>query len=173
MQYGQPFNLCSTETGRFLGAAGRRPGDQLPVGRSFGHLQTNPMSLVGNKWADYSLLEAASDTLRGGMVTEILFFEYEACLGVVEGTPHIITTESKYDMRTLWRVEMPFNASSPPGSLVHSHSVVRLRHLSECLYLCRTSDGDASLTANCCDPNAQWQFDIQSAHLPIRETKVK
>jgi hypothetical protein len=115
-----------------------------------------------------------SDQVYGGMVIEAIFFEY-GCLAVVEGKPCITMAQSEYDTRTLWRVEMSFDHGLP-GALVYPQSIVRLRHLSEQLYLCREADGSAALTSSCWEPSAQWQLEIQGsasqAKVHTRHTRI-
>ena len=138
-------------------------------------LQHVEMSIVAKKWADYSVRDVEdNNTLCGGIVIEIRWFEYEACLAVVRGKACLTAPINKYDTQTLWRVETSFLVG-PPGSLLEQDSVVRLRHLTEGTYLCRDLDsGDVTQTLDSEHAGAQWQFDILGYYkdMPLRDSKV-
>ena len=179
--YVHPFALYSVEAGRYLGVA-----PQVAPADSASHaagLQPGAMSFVGLKWADSSWNDTV-DVLCGGMVVEFNFFEYDAFLSVVhkrraggwfaDWTVHACLTcpDSKYDTRILWRVEMDF-CEGCPGARISPQHVVRLRHFSSGLYLCRV-EGEVQLTEDNTDNGARWQIAVQATTdtISFRDSQV-
>ena len=174
--YGRAFTLCSSGTGQFLGAAGGiRKSFGADGTRLLAQLQHVEMSLVAQNWADHTLHQANKNTLCGGMVIEIRWYEYEKCLAFVDQKVCLTAPISKYDSRTLWRLETSFS-DGPPGAPVEQNSVVRLRHLTEGMYLCREagSSGHVMMTLDSEHAGAQWQFEILGYYknIPLADSKV-
>ena len=183
--YVHPFALYSVEAGRYVGVDPTRD-TQVALADSTSHaagLQPGPMSFVGLKWAD-SCWNDTVDVLCGGMVVEFNFFEYDAFLSVVHkrrpggwfadwtATACLTCPDSKYDTRILWRVEMDFSEGCP-GAHVSPQHVVRLRHFSSGLYLCRV-EGEVRLTDDNTDNGTRWQIAVQATTdtISFRDSQV-